>query len=318
MYDMRNDDGNETNETNRTEKERTMAANDIRIEEITFGVEIECVIPETTTIIAGSYYSSGIQVPQLPAGWVAKKDISIAAPSDMFKAVEIVSPILNGADGLRQLAFVLDWLRSVGAKVNASCGFHVHTGFAYDKADQIARLVDLAMRHEKALYAASGTKSRETCGYCKSLQTSDKVVAKFKDGGKVRSRSELGLEHHADRYFTMNLTNIAEGVRPAAEYRVFSGTLSTVKAISFVRLALGITHKALSRKARVGWSNAANKQLRKGVGSNALAWLMDEMNWMDARRTPFGVIEGEGIPTLKETKAELVRLAEKYDGGATD
>jgi hypothetical protein len=294
-----------------------MAASEIKIEEITFGCEIECCIPEATTVIAGGYYTRGLQVPELPAGWVAKKDCTIAAGRD-YNAVEIVSPVLKGADGLKQLAFVLEWLRSVGAKVNSSCGFHVHTGFSYSASPQLARLVDLTVKYEKALYAASGTRSRETCGFCKPLKSCNKLVGKFADKKGIRSHYDLGLDH-GDRFFTLNLTNIAEGVRPAAEYRVFSGTLSTVKAVGFVRLALGLAHKALSSPAtrRVKW-DASRHQRRKGEGQNALAWLFLELGWMSPKGTKFGVIEGDGIPTLKESKAELVRLAAKYDGGAND
>src|SRR5947209_4242565 len=98
-----------------------MNANDL-----TFGVELEVTLPVGTCPVG--QYHFGVQVPQLPPGWKAERDGSIR-PEAGYMAAEIVSPVLKGADGLRQLKAVCDWLQSVGAKVNRSTGLHVHVGF---------------------------------------------------------------------------------------------------------------------------------------------------------------------------------------------
>src|SRR5215471_8467459 len=101
----------------------------INVNDLTFGVELEVTLPAGTCPV-GSYHN-GVQVPQLPPGWTAERDGSIQA-SPGYLAAEIVSPVLQGADGLRQLKAVCDWLVSVQAKVNKSTGFHVHVGFRRD------------------------------------------------------------------------------------------------------------------------------------------------------------------------------------------
>src|SRR5947209_4111933 len=101
MYDGTND------ETTYRTREPTMSIN---VNDLTFGVELEVTLPYGTCPVGG--YHSGVQVPQLPTGWKAERDCSIQ-PGAGYMAAEIVSPILKGADGLRQLKAVCDWLNSV-------------------------------------------------------------------------------------------------------------------------------------------------------------------------------------------------------------
>ena len=95
----------------------------VNVNDLTFGVELEVTLPAGTCSVGG--YHAGVQVPALPPGWKAERDSSIQ-PGPGYMAAEVVSPVLKGADGLRQLKTVCDWLNSVGAKVNRSTGFHVH------------------------------------------------------------------------------------------------------------------------------------------------------------------------------------------------
>src|SRR5262249_39920135 len=95
----------------------------VNVNDLTFGVELEVTLPAGTCSVGG--YHAGVQVPALPPGWKAERDSSIQ-PGPGYMPGEVVSPVLKGADGLRQLKTVYDWLNSVGAKVNRSTGFHVH------------------------------------------------------------------------------------------------------------------------------------------------------------------------------------------------
>ncbi len=62
-------------------------------------------------------------MPYLPAGWKAERDGSIATRGD-GQPCEIVSPILQGAEGLAEVLEVLRTLEAKGHRVNASCGVH--------------------------------------------------------------------------------------------------------------------------------------------------------------------------------------------------
>lgn len=126
--------------------------------EMTFGIEIETTAPVSLTIgrelrIGGRH--AGIQVPYLPTGWKAESDSSIQPghhPHNPHLGCEIVSPVLKGIEGLRQVAEVLRTLREKGHRVNASCGIHIHIGWTGDAA-ALARLVHFVGYLEQGLYA---------------------------------------------------------------------------------------------------------------------------------------------------------------------
>src|SRR5262245_33404466 len=106
-----------------------MTAPAIDVNDLTFGIEIETAMPHGVVRVGGYHY--GTQVPQLPEGWKAERDGSIRCPAG-HEACEIVSPVLKGDDGIRQVVQVLAWLKSAGAQVNRSTGFHVHVGWNAD------------------------------------------------------------------------------------------------------------------------------------------------------------------------------------------
>jgi hypothetical protein len=124
--------------------------------ELTFGIEIETVAPDTAVRNDGlriGPYKRGIQVPYLPAGWKAEADGSINNGQGGHKC-EVVSPVLQGPDGLTQVAEVLQTLEAKGHHVNASCGVHVHVGWKRDwPSEALARLVTIVAYVEKGLYA---------------------------------------------------------------------------------------------------------------------------------------------------------------------
>lgn len=276
-------------------------------EMLTFGVEIECTVPNGTPITLGGYHH-GVQVAWLPEGWTAQRDGSIGAGRTQV-GVEIVSPVLRGGAGLRQVAVVCDELRRRGARVNASCGFHVHVGLPETTDEQIGRVVRIVARHEAALYAVTGTHSREEGMYCRKIKDAREYAAKYRDGAEGRPYS---------RYFLLNLQPILDGDRPAVEFRVFSGTVKAVKAVAFVRLALGLVHRGLAMGRPAGWDSARKPLSGKGAGQAAVELLVREV-WAVGRpkdRCPvYGVEDGDGYATLAECLAECRRLAAKYDAG---
>ena len=87
--------------------------------DLTFGIEIETIAPTSAIrehgLEIGSYYH-GRQVPYLPAGWIAKSDTSIRTTGNGV-GCEIVSPVLRGEEGLRQVFEVVKTLEEKGHRV---------------------------------------------------------------------------------------------------------------------------------------------------------------------------------------------------------
>jgi hypothetical protein len=285
----------------------------IDVNNLTFGVEIETAIPVGVDVCVGGYHC-GNSVSGLPEGWKAEYDSSICAPSG-HRPCEFVSPVLRGAEGIRQIKVVCDWLNSIGAKVNRSTGFHVHVGWTGDEKS-LKVLTTYVSNFEKALYASSGTHSRETGHFCRGIQSDRTYVAKFRNG-----QSSVPI---CNRYHVLNLTNLGHGMKNTVEFRVFSGTTNATKAIGYVRLCLGIVEKALRSRRTPNWVGKkaveTSPLFRKGgEGQTELTRLFYSLGWIKGDQEHlFGDIHPDDVPTLEETKKELMRLAKKYDGGIED
>lgn len=285
------------------------------IDTMTFGIEFEITLPATARISAGSYLHGADLGGEFPNGWVAKSDSSIRAGRGR-RGVEIVSPVLRGANGLRQIKSVLATLNAMGAKVNESCGTHVHVGFhAGLNSDAFKRLGHIVSNFETGIYATTGTKNRQSGPWCQSVRGNRANQIAFRDG--LTGTNAWGVA----RYHVLNITNLISGRRPTVEFRAFSGTLNAAKAIAYVRMCVAIVEKSMTAKRRERWTpkptSPTSPMARKGEGQTQLTRLFYAIGWTKGRQNhTFGAIEADGLPTIKESKRELVRLAKKYDSAA--
>jgi hypothetical protein len=278
--------------------------------EMTFGCEFEVTMPAENAPVAGAYHR-GQQITGLPEGWNAQSDGSIHCTARGHVGVEIVSPILKGADGIRQIKLVCQWLKANGAKVNQSTGFHVHVGCERNDT-LVGRIAHLTANFEKALYAATGTKSRERGHYCQPIQSNSSFQARFVNGQRAA----------VARYHSLNVTNLDNGTKPTVEFRVFAGTINPLKAIGYIRLCLGLVEKAATMKRTTKWVAKPTVETspihRNGDGQTCLTRLFYALGWTKGRESfTFGNVEAEGAPTIKACKKELMKMARKYDAQET-
>ena len=278
--------------------------------EITFGIEIETTIPCGSVSVGG--YSTGLPVPGLPEGWTAKYDGSIRTGSRRRIGCEFVSPVLSGADGLRQIVEVCRTLQALGARVNRTTGLHVHAGFPADDRKAIERLTTLVANFEQAIYASTGTHSREYGRWCQSVQS----VGSAED--HIRHQAD---QHHgsSSRYRILNLVNLLNGTRPAVEFRAFAGTLNAKKIIAHVRTCLGLVERALTAKRITNWAAkptaSTSPIFRKGgAGQTALTRLFYQLGWIKGRQPhTHGNVTDDDLPSIRDSKRTLIDLAKKYD-----
>jgi hypothetical protein len=283
----------------------------IEARQLTFGVEIETIAPDHLVREEGGLRlrigprHRGIQVPYLPVGWRAEQDCSIAADHGGH-ACEIVSPVLQGAEGLAQVAEVLRTLQARGHRVNASCGVHVHVGWPRQlPAEALARLVTMVAYVEKGLYAITGTKNRERGTYCRGVR-------------RYNDRTNATDQIERVRYHVLNLTNLAHGTKRTIEFRVFSGSLQVVKVLGWIQVCLGLVERALAAKRmpsfsprppRGGWKKPGEGQSKVERLIGYLAWAPGYARIHGGRC--FGWLGG-GLDQ-DTIKTEFRRLARKYD-----
>ena len=196
--------------------------------EIAFGIEFETTLPSTDNTPIGPYHS-GYQVPWLPTGWKAERDGSIRPENTSRKGCEFVSPILKGAEGVRQIENAIDQINARGGRVNSSCGLHITVSWNGDAA-ALARLISLVGNHERAIYASTGTRKREQMMYAKRIKQYGN-----KDNAKSRCES--------DRYHLLNLTHLTRG-KNRIEFRAFGGTLNKTKVVGYLMMVLGLVARS--------------------------------------------------------------------------
>jgi hypothetical protein len=294
----------------------------------TFGIEIECLVPESAPINAGWYHSgNSLYDAGFPGGWNAQRDGSVQTLGRMgMKAVEIVSPVLQGRDGIEQVKAVAKILNEMGARVNRTCGFHIHVGLESvagkryaDQAAWIGRLLYQTAAHEKAMYASTGTRSREQGNFCGSIKQR-KQLASGLLGIKAESRGRSGLANAAStsRYASVNLTNILNPSKCTVEFRFAAGTTDWKKMLGHIQTALAICERA-TETAKLDWDGVANEATYgDGAGAKELNRFFYLTGWTLGRRQ-VGQAEVNlagwiaDIADLDEVKAELRRLAKKYD-----
>lgn len=264
----------------------------MNLNDMTFGIEIECAIPVTAMQAQGwavGGYHRGENIPGFE-GWKAMEDASIHTRYPRI-ACEVVSPILKGAEGLEQVRRMLATLKQMGASVNRSTGFHVHIGWGGD-ASQLRRLICFVAYHEKALFATTGTHSREHNQYCSSIKLRYRALE------NLQTLDAIAMGH-TSRYHVLNLTNLIQNpYRPAkntVEFRVFAGTLNIVKIEAYIQLCLGMVEKAMDRAAQLPWDAPASKrQAKEGIGDGMLAVrrLINHLGWFaNGNRRAYGMLD---------------------------
>ena len=206
----------------------------------TFGVEIECLVdPEggsTSEAAARRKLAEALNAEGIEAevghshtatasknAWLVTRDGSIHR-NDLnarYQPLEIVSPILKGTDGLKQLQEVLLVLNEqFNAKVNKSTGLHVHHGASNLKVKDLRELVKLYYDNEPHINQMV-PESRHDGYYCRSLNGSQ--WSNFNHSGIQNSYTFNTLLRKVDkRYYSLNLR--AYLAHETVEFRQHAGS----------------------------------------------------------------------------------------------
>lgn len=167
---------------------------------ITYGVEIECSIPrfggDPRRRIAEDLRALGIDaVADGYSGrdysrWQIKSDCSLSPSSGHEGTCEVVSPILTWDDpeSERQVKLVSEYLVSIGATANRTCGGHVHMSVGHLSATGLANLVETYAYSQTAIDGLVANHRRVSvnggAGYARGISTGyrDEAVARFRRG----------------------------------------------------------------------------------------------------------------------------------------
>ena len=223
-----------------------------------FGIEIETV--------GASKHALASAIARAAGGTVAGYDeLAVTTPDGRTWRVvrdgsltsgqngEVVSPILT-YDDLPLLQSVVRALRGAGARVDTSCGIHVHVDASRFDAPALVRLVKLVHKQERLIEMSLGIQERRLGRYCRPI---DPAFLARVDGREVRALSTLQrawyngsaqpTRYHETRYRGVNLNSFF--LRGTVEFRLFEGSLHAGEVKTYVQFALALASKALRSKA---------------------------------------------------------------------
>lgn len=204
----------------------------------TFGIEIEFLMPQGwDTYRVANELAQRAELPVRAAtrsaaagmGWKVVSDASVQQFGRV--GMEVVSPILEERDfdKIRQICRALS---EIGARVNRTCGLHVHVGARSLSLDSMKRLAILYGQCEPFLDQLLPPSRRGDLNtYCKSLKQ-HMNVQRVLTAHSVTHIAQ-GIQS-ASRYVKLNFTSYWR--HGTVEFRQHSGTIDPEKIINWALL----------------------------------------------------------------------------------
>lgn len=306
-------------------------------ENLTFGFEIECNMPQSLVTDYEIRIGDRLRPVRHRGGAIdgfgCQSDQSIPARTG-YRGGEWIAPVLRGEAGMRRALRFVEWLQRHGADPRG-CGFHVHVGLASILGDDathpehreeyLRRLTNLVGQYELALYASSGTVARERGEYCRSLRRHEDLdltaveLRRALKGAATLERPHSSLNPNAlARYHVLNLTRVAADQIPVeqktVEFRVWSGTCHPIKVLAYIQMALALCQKAATeRNSACTWSGVIpyDKSYQGESGWVEMQRFLKLHGW-----SPTGKHLGWVVPYAEygaQVRDELKRLCARYD-----
>ncbi len=212
----------------------------------------------TATHIGGVYDSYSIRDSD-DRQWKIVRDASVRCENrsrlnaSSLYSVEFVSPICT-YDDIETIQELVRNLRGAGAKVNSSCGIHVHINASPHTPKTLRNIVNIMASKEDLLYKSLKVNvSREH--YCQKMDTRfldeinnrppmsmEQLKSMWYDG------SDYSYRHYDDtRYHALNLHSVFN--KGTIEFRLFNSSLHAGVVKSYLQLCLAISHQALIQKS---------------------------------------------------------------------
>ena len=166
--------------------------------------------------------------------------------------VEFVSPICQYED-IETIQELVRKLRTGGAKVNDSCGLHIHVDSSSHTPKTLRNIVNIMASKEDMLYKALQVEV-EREHYCQKADTRFLEELNHKRPTTMQVVEEMWyngrggryLHYDDSRYHALNLHSVFS--KGTIEFRLFNSTLHAGEVKSYIQLCLAISHQALIQK----------------------------------------------------------------------
>lgn len=187
--------------------------------------------------------------------WKVVADSSLNAAR--HQQAEVVSPILVYED-IEELQQVVRAVRGAGAKVDASCGIHIHVDAARFGAKGLCNLVKMVNKQESLIEHALGVSDARRGRWCRGIDQAflDKIEKQRPRDLEDMNRAWYGyyntrpIHYDSSRYRGVNLHNV--WFRGTVEMRWFDGSLHAGKVKAYIQFVLALGAKAIRARTSSG------------------------------------------------------------------
>jgi hypothetical protein len=217
--------------------------------------------------------------------WKITTDGSVSSTNTgCGSGLELVSPILTGKKGYKELKVAIDALKSAGARVNVTCGIHVHLDMRSESNKMIAEFAGIYFGIQTQLeWLVSKSRRGGRNNYCSPMRRSS--LSQIQDTLFVGdTRSEFNLS----RYNHFNIMSILK--HGTVELRMMNGSVNSKKVTAWVQL----------QQALANWAKS-NMELDSAVLSN-----VDELGQLTIEQVLDKAVQF-GLPTA--TRSFLLKRA---------
>ena len=183
--------------------------------------------------------------------------------------VEMVTPKLT-YDELPRLQECMRRVKAIGAKVNGSCGLHVHVDASNHNRQSLKNLIGIMYSKEDILFKALQVNEARAKRWCKKVREPMLKKARLLSADETQDLTLLenvwyeGEVKKADhynwtRYYALNLHSVF--YRGTVEWRCFNSTLDPVQAAAYVNLCLAISAQAIAQRSTVMQKTHSDNEL---------------------------------------------------------
>ena len=183
--------------------------------------------------------------------------------------VEMVTPKLTYEE-LPKFQECIRRVRAAGAKVNSSCGIHVHVDAANHNRQSLKNLIGIMYSKEDILFKALQVNESRASRWCQKVrepmlrQARTLSSEETKDLTQLESiwyEGDIGNDEHYNwtRYYALNLHSVF--YRGTVEWRCFNSTLHAGRAAAYVNLCLAISAQAIAQRSTVMRKTRSDNEL---------------------------------------------------------
>ena len=179
--------------------------------------------------------------------------------NDRRYKVEMVSPKLTYAE-LPKFQECVRQVRRAGAKVNDSCGLHIHVDAANHNRQSLKNLLGIMYSKEDILFKALQVNESRAARWCKKVREPMLRQARTLSAEETSDLTQLehiwyegdvsaGEHYNWTRYYALNLHSVF--YRGTVEWRCFNSTLHAGRAAAYINLCLAISAQAIAQRSTV-------------------------------------------------------------------